>query len=213
MKRAAPVGTGRRRHDAGASRRALLDAAGPLFDQRGFDRATTRDIGARAGVEPALITRYFGSKEGLYLAVLDDPERAGTVPLAGVDLEGCLSFLLARWNQRGSSPVTSALAAPDLAPDVAEQLRRILQTRVLRPVEAALAAEGIGADERRADAELAVALIVGITVGRANGTLPALIEFDIDQLVARVRRAVLGGGGRPPPEPNRHARPRERHDR
>ena len=76
MKRGAPVGTDRRRHDAGASRRALLDATGPLFDERGFDRATTRDIGARAGVDAALIARYFGSKEGLHpnrTAMHDEP--------------------------------------------------------------------------------------------------------------------------------------------
>ena len=46
----------RRPHDAEASRRALLDAARRVFDEVGYDRATTREIGERAGVDPALIS-------------------------------------------------------------------------------------------------------------------------------------------------------------
>src|SRR5260221_5104477 len=60
----------RRYHDAQASREALLGAARALFDERGYDRATTREIGERAAVDPALIARYFGGKEGLYLATI-----------------------------------------------------------------------------------------------------------------------------------------------
>src|SRR3984885_15422926 len=60
----------RRPHDADASRRALLDAARGVFDEVGYDRATTREIGERAGVDPALIARYFDSKEGLFIAAI-----------------------------------------------------------------------------------------------------------------------------------------------
>ena len=66
---------GRRRHDAKASRAALLRAAAALFDERGYDAATVRDIGERAAVDPALIARYFGGKEGLYLATLQHDGR------------------------------------------------------------------------------------------------------------------------------------------
>ena len=61
--------------DAQASRRALLEAADALFDERGYDAATVRDIGERAGVDAALIARYFGGKEGLYLATLQQEGR------------------------------------------------------------------------------------------------------------------------------------------
>src|ERR1700760_4152576 len=60
----------RRPHDAEASRRALLGAAREVFDEVGYDRATTREIGERAGVDPALIARYFDSKEGLFIAAI-----------------------------------------------------------------------------------------------------------------------------------------------
>lgn len=60
-----------RRRDSARSRQLLLEAAAGLFAERGFDRSTTREIGERAGVDPALIARYFGGKAQLYLAVLD----------------------------------------------------------------------------------------------------------------------------------------------
>lgn len=43
-----------------------------LFTLRGYERTTTRDIAAAAGVNVSLIARYFGSKEGLYAAVLEE---------------------------------------------------------------------------------------------------------------------------------------------
>jgi AcrR family transcriptional regulator len=55
-----------RRRDAAATRQALRDAATELFAERGYDRTTVRDIATRAGVNQALLFRYFGSKEALF---------------------------------------------------------------------------------------------------------------------------------------------------
>ncbi|ABW16300.1 transcriptional regulator, TetR family [Parafrankia sp. EAN1pec] len=59
-----------RRRDAARSRQALLAAAADLFAERGYAGTAIRSVGDRAGVDPALIARYFGGKEGLYQAVL-----------------------------------------------------------------------------------------------------------------------------------------------
>ena len=58
--------------EGGISRagRALVLAAQDLFGQRGFESTTIRDIGDRAGVDAALIARYFGSKADLYIAAV-----------------------------------------------------------------------------------------------------------------------------------------------
>jgi len=77
----------RRPHDADATRRDLLDAGAALFEERGYQGATLRDIGERAGVDPALVARYFGSKEGLYLASLS---RDGT-PTTPTDARGLVA--------------------------------------------------------------------------------------------------------------------------
>src|ERR1700733_10093392 len=66
--RRAPAGADRQR-DAERSRQALLAAALDEFSRHGFAGARVADIARRAGVNKQLINYYFGSKEGLYLAV------------------------------------------------------------------------------------------------------------------------------------------------
>ncbi|MEV6569891.1 TetR family transcriptional regulator [Streptomyces sp. NPDC051577] len=61
---------GERRRDASATRRRILDAARDLFAERGYERATVRDIAEVAGSNQALLFRYFGSKQGLLAEVL-----------------------------------------------------------------------------------------------------------------------------------------------
>lgn len=57
-----------KRRDSEATAAAIVTAAAHLFSQRGYDGASTREIAERAGVNVALISRYFGSKEGLFEA-------------------------------------------------------------------------------------------------------------------------------------------------
>jgi len=66
--RRAPAGADRQR-DAERSRQALLAAALDEFSRHGFAGARVADIARRAGVNKQLINYYFGSKEGLYLAL------------------------------------------------------------------------------------------------------------------------------------------------
>jgi TetR/AcrR family transcriptional regulator len=68
MARRSPA-DGERQRDAERSRQALLDAALDEFSERGYAGARVADIARRAGVNKQLINYYFGSKEGLYLAV------------------------------------------------------------------------------------------------------------------------------------------------
>ncbi|MEU3061531.1 TetR family transcriptional regulator [Streptomyces subrutilus] len=62
--------TADRRRDAAATRLRILHAARDLFAERGYERATVRDIAERAGSNQALLFRYFGSKQGLLTEVL-----------------------------------------------------------------------------------------------------------------------------------------------
>jgi len=52
------------------TREALIEAAGTVFAEKGFDRATGKEICAKAGANVAAINYYFGGIEGLYAAVL-----------------------------------------------------------------------------------------------------------------------------------------------
>src|SRR4051794_36587391 len=71
---------GRRHRDAAKTRQLLLDAALRRFASDGYAATTVRDIADDAGVNVALISRYFESKEGLFEVCLttavDDLRRA-----------------------------------------------------------------------------------------------------------------------------------------
>lgn len=56
--------------DAGRTRAAILLAAQEAFSTRGYSDTGVRDITAAASANPALVSRYFGSKEKLYEAAL-----------------------------------------------------------------------------------------------------------------------------------------------
>lgn len=58
------------REDGAQTRARLLEAAGVVFAEKGFDRATAKEITGRAGSNGAAVNYYFGGIEGLYQEVL-----------------------------------------------------------------------------------------------------------------------------------------------
>ena len=61
--------------DQRETREILLEAAGQVFAEKGFDRATGKEICARAGANTAAINYYFGGIDGLYAEVLRHAHR------------------------------------------------------------------------------------------------------------------------------------------
>jgi AcrR family transcriptional regulator len=59
-----------RKRDAQATRAAILEAAKAQFALLGYDCAVLRDIAREAGVDVALVKRYFGGKEALFVEAL-----------------------------------------------------------------------------------------------------------------------------------------------
>jgi AcrR family transcriptional regulator len=172
--------SGPRARDAAASRAALLGAAVALFHERGYEGATVREIGERAGVDPALIARYFGGKEGLYLAALAEEDVADDAPS---DPHTLVAEVLRHWDQRGHSPVSRALGALEVSDDVREQVRAIVQRQLLSK----FAFEGSDAALR---AEILLALVLGISLTRANGILPQLARASRAKLTATLDPVV-----------------------
>ncbi len=95
--------------DAERSRGAILAAAERLFAARGFDAASLAEIGEEAGVSRGTPSYFFGSKEELYLAVLEAMTADRTARL---------------------EPAFRPLAEWALAPRPAEPLRTVLSRAV-----------------------------------------------------------------------------------
>lgn len=77
-----------RRLPVGERRELIVEAAGRLFGERGYDGTRLDDIAAAAGVTKPVLYRHFDSKRGLYLALLsrhrdDLPTFAGAMPEEG----------------------------------------------------------------------------------------------------------------------------------
>ncbi len=145
------------------TRREILRAAGEAFAECGFVGATTRAVAARAAVNVATLHYHFGSKEGLYRAVLENASR-GTMPAvpSGLDgerverlVDGLFSFgaerpILARLSllDRLAGPPPKGGTSPD------QRIRWLAEA--LRPI---LPSNGSPAPEAEETARAVVALV------------------------------------------------------
>ena len=84
--RRATARAGRRAGPSG-TRDAILEAARSRFSEHGYDAATIRAIASDAGVDPALVHHFYGSKERLFSAAMRFPVAPGEV-LAAALAEG-----------------------------------------------------------------------------------------------------------------------------
>jgi len=171
----------RRPRDREATRQALLDSARSLFAQRGYDRTTLRQVAEQAGVDAALVARYFGGKEGLYLAVF----AAERLPEPSGDPRDLAERLMRRWDEAGPGPMVQALLRPELDDAVRTRMLDYMEERMLGPAVAEL--ERAGVPDARLRAELLMAGLVGVGVIRNAGSLPALSEVPREQLLELIR--------------------------
>jgi AcrR family transcriptional regulator len=175
-----------RRRDAARSRELLLQAAIELFADRGFDRTTTREIGERAGVDPALIARYFGGKVQLYLAAVRAEQ--GDQPPADLLAEDRLHWLLDRFERRGLGPSFSSVMLPGDNSEVQRAARAHIHERLVDPLRRRLAADGVERSQLRA--ELAVAAFAGVLMARSGGAFAELSGVEAAELEPLLRELL-----------------------
>jgi AcrR family transcriptional regulator len=153
-------------------------------------------IGERAGVDQALIARYFGGKAELYQAVLADagaqPEVApdDVPPPARRTTREVVDLLLERVDEHGVGPVLRALTAPSIDAARRGELTERLRGRVIGPLAATLEDQGVAEPQLRA--ELVVAMLIGVMTTRANGCLPRVASADRRRLADLIERMLAG---------------------
>ncbi|MEU7872584.1 TetR family transcriptional regulator [Dactylosporangium sp. NPDC049140] len=170
----------RRRRDADSTRAALLKAADELFAERGYDHATIRDIGERAGVDAAMIARYFGGKAQLYIAVLHE-EMSDDIPQDMLDPLR-MRHLVDRAVRRGPSPIFQVALRPHDDPQAQAASREQLHRRIVGPLVARLTADGV--DRPQEKAEILTAAFVGVLTARASGAFDRMPDLDADELTS-----------------------------
>ncbi|PWK76651.1 TetR family transcriptional regulator [Mucilaginibacter oryzae] len=69
----------------------ILDVAEKVFADLGYDGASTRTISGEAGVNMAMLNYYFGSKEGLFLAVFERKINSFRTLLQNIGSDGSMT--------------------------------------------------------------------------------------------------------------------------
>ncbi|MFG2115616.1 TetR/AcrR family transcriptional regulator [Streptomyces sp. NPDC048718] len=188
-----------RRRDGAATREAILTAAVVEFTEYGYARAGVRQIAERAGVTAMMISRYFGSKEGLFAQAVD--RAFGPSAIVGDERPG-LARTLARTLAERTAPDSERLdpfllllrSAAD--PEAAAIIRRGVEAHVGARLAGLL--DGSDADVR---AQLGLALIAGTWLMRDIVGTAALAEADNEHLaglLADMLHPVLGEGDAKP---------------
>jgi AcrR family transcriptional regulator len=183
----APVKTPRARN-ANASREALLHSGRKLFSERGFDNTTVRDIGEDAGIDPALIARYFGNKMNLYLATITAEDADSGRPENLDDPKAFADWLITRVDARGPGPILQALVRSDTSEEVREAARGHLNRRLVEPLAATLERRGV--ENPRLRAETAVSALIGVLLARSLGSFEQLAQLGRDELITLVSQVL-----------------------
>jgi AcrR family transcriptional regulator len=183
--------TGRRPGESG-SRAAILDAAKARFASAGYEGATIRGIAADAGVDPALVHHFFGTKERLFIATMQFPvQPAKVVPeLLAPGLDG-LGERLARlfvglFRELGeANPMLALIRSAAVQPDAARLFREFFTRAVLERVAAAL-----DVPQPKLRAALCASQIMGLLVAKFIVGLGPLVDADDETLVAAYAPAL-----------------------
>jgi AcrR family transcriptional regulator len=178
-----PKAIPRRRRDAAATREAVLAAAREVFAQLGYDGAGTREIAAAAGVDPRLIGRYFGSKEGLFTEVVERAFEKTLLLGPGHNHEAARALL----SDHGGGPADGLLIALRSASNerAAAIMRAHLEANYHRAVT-----DGLAGPHAAGRALLLIAVCSGVQLMRDVLGHSALSGPDADELVPYLEAAL-----------------------
>ena len=157
-----------RRPGASGTREAILVAARRAFAEQGYQRATIRGVAELAGVDPALVHHYFGTKQELFVAAVRLPvnpvEQLATVLAAEPDQVGLrlVETFLSIWDHAADqSPLLALIRSAVADEQAAALLREFITEEVLGPI-----ARRVGSPDAGLRASLAGSQVIGLAMAR-----------------------------------------------
>lgn len=181
------VRSGRRPGDSG-TRDAIRAAARQQFAEQGYDRTSMRSVALQAGVDPTLVSHFFGSKQKLFAEVMQLPFDPSVV-LPRI-LEGdpdAIGTRLATFvvtvleTPEGFARLTGLVRAA-ASEDAAAQ---VVRQRVTREILAPLAA-GLGSDQPQLRGSLAASQVVGMVMARHVVKVEPLASLPPERVIALI---------------------------
>lgn len=184
---------GPRPRNAAVTRALILEAAGGRFAREGYDDVGIRDIAGDAGVDAALIVRYFGSKEGLFRAALDYCHEGSTLldgdrETFATRIAHELAYGAKSTKKMQGLQIVLRSASSSRAMEVVQQQA---SERFINPL-----ATWIGGDHGAVSARMAAALLMGMTVSREVTGGLSLTEAEcraLEQRLARILQDIIDG--------------------
>ncbi|MCO8277373.1 TetR family transcriptional regulator [Actinoplanes sp. TRM 88003] len=171
------------------TRTSILEAARAAFAEKGYDKASIRAIAGDAGVDPALVHHYFGTKEKLFLAVMNAPINPGElIPQA---LEGpreqagerLIRLAIGVWDSPAGSAALAVFRSALSNEWTARLLREFVVTQILRRAVGEIIEDQAEAPMRSA---LVATQIAGTMVTRYVLRIEPLAGADPDTIAAAV---------------------------
>jgi AcrR family transcriptional regulator len=156
-----------RRPGAGGTGEKILTAARASFARVGYEGGTIRAIAADAGVDPALVLHYFGSKHDLFRASVDFPvDPAEFIPkLLAPGLDGLgerlVSFFLETWDAPAGRPLLALIRSVVASEEAASLMREFVGREVLGRI-----AKTLKVDQPQLRASLAASTLIGMAMLR-----------------------------------------------
>jgi AcrR family transcriptional regulator len=175
------------------TREAILLAARKAFADKGFDGASIRAIATSAGVDPALVHHYFGSKEQLFLETLNVPvnpeDFLPKVFEGGVEGVGerLVRTFLTVWDSPAGSTVAALVRSGLQHEWSARLLRELVATQILRRATKELALDPVEAPKRTA---LVASQMIGLGLTRYILKLEPLASLPADEVVRSIAPTV-----------------------
>jgi AcrR family transcriptional regulator len=170
------------------TRAAILAAAREQFGRHGYDRTSIRAVAAQAEIDPAMVIRYFTSKEGLFAAAVDVDLRLPDLRGVARDELGqrLTGHFLDRWEGNPGDDVLVILLRSGVTdPRAAERLQSVF----VEQVAAALRPLGPPGDDARR-AALVASQLLGVALTRYLLRLPGIADRPRDELLADVAPTI-----------------------